>query len=212
MRRCEECRRKSGKNFEKIEKNKNFILKISRNVYFKMRYRGDFWVFFNAVFWDQQKNLSSIELIMVRYRYYRIRLGIDTIELVSILLPSLILKQWNEWSSVLKNELRPSAQNLDPSLFPKKLIQKQLDDSWNAPVTFLLIYLRVILVLYFFKDYYGWWIAEIISASFDNFLHFWTVLKEKKKPSARWTENTFPRCHSTQIIDSIKWRSPRRES
>ncbi len=34
--------------------------------------------------------MSSIESIVVRYRYYRIRLGINTIELVSILLPSLI--------------------------------------------------------------------------------------------------------------------------
>ncbi len=54
-----------------------------------MLYRGDFWVFLNTVFWDQQKNMSSIESIVVRYRYYRIRLGIDAIELVSILLPSL---------------------------------------------------------------------------------------------------------------------------
>ncbi len=40
-----------------------------------MLYRGDFWVFLNAVFWDQQKNMSSIERIesiVVRYRYYRI--------------------------------------------------------------------------------------------------------------------------------------------
>ncbi len=65
-------------------------MKISRNVNFKMPYRGDFWVFLNAVFWDQQENMSSIESIVVMYRYYRIRLGIDTIELVSILLPSLI--------------------------------------------------------------------------------------------------------------------------
>ncbi len=33
---------------------------------------------------------SSVKSIMVRYRYYWIRLGIDTIELVSILLPSLV--------------------------------------------------------------------------------------------------------------------------
>ncbi len=41
-----------------------------------MLYRGDFWVFLNAIFWDQQKNMSSIESTVVRYRYYRI--GIDT--------------------------------------------------------------------------------------------------------------------------------------
>ncbi len=39
---------------------------------------GDFWVVLNAVFWDPQKNISSIESIVVRYRYYQIRLGIDT--------------------------------------------------------------------------------------------------------------------------------------
>ncbi len=63
---------------------------MSVTVNFKMVYRGDFWVFLNAVFWDQRKNMSSIESIVVRYRYYRIHISIDTIELVSIVLPSLL--------------------------------------------------------------------------------------------------------------------------
>ncbi len=35
-------------------------------------------------------SIESIESIVVGYRYYRIRVGIDTIELVSTLLPSLL--------------------------------------------------------------------------------------------------------------------------
>ncbi len=71
--------RKSGEKFwENWEKQKLLFLKSSRNLGFKMLYRGYFWVFLNAVFWDRQKNMSSIESIVVRYGYYRIRLGIDT--------------------------------------------------------------------------------------------------------------------------------------
>ncbi len=92
MKRCKEPGCKSGKKFwENWEKQKLLFLKISKNVNFKILYRSDFWVLLNVVFWDQQKNMSSIESIAVRYRSYRIRLGIDTIELVSTLLPSLLI-------------------------------------------------------------------------------------------------------------------------
>ncbi len=62
---------KFQENFLEIRKNAN--AKRER------KFLGSFFIRF-----------SSIESIVVGYRYYRIRQGIDTIELVLILLPSLL--------------------------------------------------------------------------------------------------------------------------